>query len=49
MSSPNELDDMDADIQEFLESDDTPPDAFYLALKRALRQLDTEPSPGSWA
>ena len=50
MSSPNELelDDMEADIEELLESNDTPPEAFYLALKRALSQLDTEPSSGNW-
>ena len=48
MSSPNELEEMEADIQEVLESDDTPPEAFYLALKRALSQLDAEPSAGNW-
>jgi hypothetical protein len=49
MSSPNELDDMEADFEELMESDDdTPPEAFYLALKRALSQLDAEPSTGNW-
>ena len=43
MSSPNELDDMEADFEELMESDDTPPEAFYLALNRALSQLDAEP------
>lgn len=53
MSSPNELDDalydMEADIEEILGSDDTPPEAFYLALKQALSQLNAEPSPATWA
>lgn len=48
MSSPNELDDMESDFEEVMESDDTPPEAFYLALKRALSQLETEPAPSQW-
>ena len=42
MSSDNELLDMEADIRELLESDETPPQAFYLALKQALSQVETD-------
>lgn len=48
MSSPNELDDMELDFEEVTEAEDTPPEAFYLALKRALSQLETEPASGQW-
>ena len=40
MSSQIELDEMDADLEELLESEETPPEAFYLALKQALSQLE---------
>ena len=40
MSSQTELEEMEADFAELLESDDTPPEAFYLALKQALSQLE---------
>ncbi len=40
MSSQIELDAMEADFAELLESEDTPPEAFYLALKQALSQLE---------
>ena len=35
-----DLDDMEADFAELLESEETPPEAFYLALKQALSQLE---------
>ena len=40
MSSQPELDEMEADFAELLESEETPPEAFYLALKQALSQLE---------
>ncbi len=40
MSSQIELDEMEADFAELLESEETPPEAFYLALKQALSQLE---------
>lgn len=40
MSSQVELEQMEADFAELLESEDTPPEAFYLALKQALSQLE---------
>ena len=43
MSSPIELEEMEADFQEILEADDTPTEAFYLALKNALVQLERHP------
>ncbi len=43
MSSPIEQEEMEADFQEFLETDDTPPEAFYLALRNALAQLEHHP------
>lgn len=35
-----ELDDLDSELDELLNADDTPPEAFYLALKQALTQLE---------
>jgi hypothetical protein len=40
MSSQFDLDEMEADFDELLESEETPPEAFYLALKQALAQLE---------
>jgi hypothetical protein len=40
MSSQIDLEEMEADFAELLESEDTPPEAFYLALKQALTQLE---------
>ena len=40
MSSQIEPEEMEADFAELLESEDTPPEAFYLALKQALSQLE---------
>ncbi len=40
MSSQIDLDEMETDFAELLESEDTPPEAFYLALKQALSQLE---------
>lgn len=40
MSSQFDLDEMEADFSELLESEETPPEAFYLALKQALSQLE---------
>jgi len=40
MSSEIELEEMEAEFADLLESDDTPPEAFYLALKQALSQLE---------
>jgi len=40
MSSQIELDEMEADFQELLDGEETPPEAFYLALKNALVQLE---------
>ena len=41
MSSQTELEEMETDFAELLETEDTPPEAFYLALKQALSQLET--------
>jgi hypothetical protein len=43
MSSLIDLEEMEADLQEILEADDTPAEAFYLALKNALVQLERHP------
>ena len=42
MSSHVEMDleEMEADFAELLEAEETPPEAFYLALKQALSQLE---------
>ena len=40
MSSQFDLDEMEADFEELLESEESPPEAFYLALKQALTQLE---------
>ena len=40
MSSQIDLEEMEADIQDLLESEETPPEAFYLALRNALAQLE---------
>jgi len=40
MSSQFELDEMEEDFAELLESEETPPEAFYLALRQALTQLE---------
>lgn len=40
MSSQFDLDEMETDFSELLESEETPPEAFYLALKQALSQLE---------
>ena len=40
MSSQFDLDEMETDFAEMLENDDAPPEAFYLALKQALSQLE---------
>ncbi len=40
MSSQFDLDEMESDFAELLEADETPPEAFYLALKQALSQLE---------
>ena len=48
MSSDNDLLEMEADVQELLESEETPPEAFYLALKQALSQVETE-TPRNYA
>ena len=44
MSSDNDLKEMEAEIQELLESEETPPEAFYLALKQALTQVEMDSS-----
>jgi hypothetical protein len=35
-----DLEEMEADFAELLEAEETPPEAFYLALKQALSQLE---------
>lgn len=40
MSPQFDLNEMDQDFQELLESEETPPEAFYLALRQALSQLE---------
>lgn len=43
MSSQFDLEEMETDFDELLEVEDTPPEAFYLALKQALSQLEHHP------
>jgi hypothetical protein len=45
MSSQFDLDEMEADFEELLESEESPPEAFYLALKQALTQLEHHNAP----
>lgn len=40
MSPQFDLNEMEEDFQELLDSEDYPPEAFYLALKQALQQLE---------
>lgn len=42
MSSPadHELDELEVDFRELLEAEETPPQAFYRALRNALAQLE---------
>ena len=40
MSSQIDQEELDADFAELLEPEETPPEAFYLALKQALSQLE---------
>ncbi len=41
MSSDNDRMDVETDFQELLEGEDFPPEAFYLALKQALTQMES--------
>ena len=43
MSSQLDLEEMEADFQELMQSEETPPEAFYLALRNALVQLEHQP------
>jgi hypothetical protein len=36
----HDQDEMDLELEELLDAEETPPDAFYLALKQALNQLE---------
>ena len=40
MSPQFDLNEMEEDFQELLDSEECPPEAFYLALKQALAQLE---------
>jgi hypothetical protein len=40
MSSQLDFEEMESDIQELLEAEETSPETFYLALKNALEQLE---------
>lgn len=43
MSSQLDLE-QETDIEELMDSEETPPEAFYLALKNALIQLQNQPA-----
>ena len=49
MSSLLDQDEMELDFDELLESEETPPEAFYLALRQALSQLEHHSEPAAAA